>query len=80
MELVRDKATKEAFDPKLGVGGHFQGRAQDEGLLIRAIGDTLAVCPPLIISEAEIDELLGCIEKALEATWTWVKENGSVAT
>ena len=79
IELVRDKAAKEAFDPKLGVGGHFQGQAQEQGLLIRAIGDTIAVCPPMIISEAEIDELLGCIGKALEATWTWVKENGSVA-
>ena len=79
IELVRDKATKEAFSPKLGVGGYFQSQAQEEGLLIRAIGDTLAVCPPLIISEAEIDELLGCIDRALESTWTWVKENGSVA-
>ena len=79
IELVRDKATKEAFSPKLGVGGYFQCQAQEEGLLIRAIGDTLAVCPPLIISEAEIDELLGCIDRALESTWTWVKENGSVS-
>ena len=39
----------------------------------------LAVCPPLIIDEDEIDELLGCMDRALEATWTWVKVNGSVA-
>ncbi len=76
LELVRDKTTKEAFDPKLGVGAFFQGQAESEGLIIRAIGDTIAVCPPLIIVEEEIDELLGCLGRALEATSAWVDEKG----
>ena len=79
VELVRDKATKAAFDGKLGVGLNFQDRAQEEGLILRAIGDTIAVCPPLIIVEAEIDELLGCFERALEATWTFVQAQGPEA-
>ena len=79
VELVQDKATKAAFDAKLGVGLDFQDRAQEEGLLIRAIGDTIAVCPPLVIVEAEIDELLGCFERALEATWTLVQARGPEA-
>ena len=79
VELVQDKATKAAFDAKLGVGLDFQDRAQEEGLLIRAIGDTIAVCPPLVIVEAEIDELLGCFERALEATWTLVQAHGPEA-
>jgi 4-aminobutyrate--pyruvate transaminase len=36
-----------------------------EGLIVRAIGDTIAFCPPLIISEAEIQELLVRFTKAL---------------
>ena len=79
VELVQDKATKAAFDAKLGVGLNFQDRAQEEGLLIRAIGDTIALCPPLVIVEAEIDELLGCFERALEATWTCVQALGPEA-
>jgi len=74
LELVRDKASKESFDPKLGVGAYFQEQAEREGLIIRAIGDTIAVCPPLIIVDEEIDELLGCLQRALEATSSWINE------
>jgi 4-aminobutyrate--pyruvate transaminase len=40
--------------------------AESEGLIVRAIGDTIAFCPPLIISEAEIQELLLRFQKALD--------------
>ena len=40
--------------------------AESEGLIVRAIGDTIAFCPPLIISEAEIQELLSRFQKALD--------------
>jgi 4-aminobutyrate--pyruvate transaminase len=40
--------------------------AEAEGLIVRAIGDTIAFCPPLIISEAEIQELLLRFQKALD--------------
>ena len=39
--------------------------AEEEGLIVRAIGDTIAFCPPLIISELEIKELLKRFTKAL---------------
>jgi 4-aminobutyrate--pyruvate transaminase len=40
--------------------------AEEEGLIVRAIGDTVAFCPPLIISKAEIEELLARFTKALD--------------
>jgi 4-aminobutyrate--pyruvate transaminase len=40
----------------------------DEGLILRPIGDTLAICPPLIISPAEIDQIQERIGRALNAT------------
>jgi len=79
LELVRDKASKEAFEAKLGLGAYFQDQAEQEGLIIRAIGDTIAVCPPLIIVDEEIDELLGCLGRALDGTLEWVRENGLTA-
>lgn len=39
--------------------------AEEEGLIVRAIGDTIAFCPPLIISEQEVQELLTRFTKAL---------------
>jgi len=39
--------------------------AEEEGLIVRAIGDTIAFCPPLIISELEVQELLKRFTKTL---------------
>ena len=39
--------------------------AEEEGLIVRAIGDTIAFCPPLIISELEVQELLKRFTNAL---------------
>jgi 4-aminobutyrate--pyruvate transaminase len=68
VELVKDKATRAPFDPLGTVGGVFQARAQAQGLIVRNLGDTIALCPPLIITEVEIDEVLRRFEKALSET------------
>ena len=77
VELVRDKATKQGFDAKAGVGAFLVKRAQHHGAILRNMpGDIVAFSPPLIISEAEIDELMLCFARALDDTWTMVKERG----
>lgn len=79
IELVKNKATKEAFDPKAGIGPYAVGRAQTHGLLTRALGDTVAFCPPLIITEAQIGDLLARFGKALDDTHAKVREERLVA-
>ena len=75
VELVRDKATKQSFDPKAGIAAHLVRRAQHHGAILRNMpGDVVAFSPPLIISEAEIDEMMACFGRALDDTWTMVKE------
>jgi 4-aminobutyrate--pyruvate transaminase len=75
VELVRDKATKQSFDPKVGIAAHLVRRAQHHGAILRNMpGDVVAFSPPLIISEAEIDEMMACFGRALDDTWTMVKE------
>ena len=77
VEIVRDKATKQSFDPKAGVAAFLVRRAQHHGAILRNMpGDIVAFCPPLIISEAEIDEMMACFGKALDDTWAMVKEKG----
>jgi 4-aminobutyrate--pyruvate transaminase len=75
VELVQDKETKQGFDPPGQAGAYLLARAQERGLILRPIQDTLAFCPPLIISEAEIDKMVAIFEAALEETWNWVQEN-----
>ncbi len=76
LELVADKATKRAFDPQQLVGLKAAGFAQERGLLIRAMGDALGVCPPLVIKEDEINEVFDRIEKALDDTEAFVTKEG----
>ncbi len=68
VELVGDKPTKAPFDPRAGAGATFAACAQEHGLILRAMGDSVALCPPLIISADEIDELLRRFGKALDDT------------
>jgi 4-aminobutyrate---pyruvate transaminase len=78
IELVRDKATKAPFDPADAVGPFLMKRAHQHGVILRALGDSIAFCPPLIINEAEIDLMLGRFALALDDTFAMVRERGLV--
>ena len=67
VEIVADKTTREPFDPS--AVGYLQQACQDNGLIGRAVaGTTLAICPPLIISQGQVDELIDSLGRGLDAT------------
>jgi 4-aminobutyrate--pyruvate transaminase len=69
IELVADKKTKERFDAKKAAGALLAARCQENGLIVRVLGgDGIALCPPLVINQAEIDELAKRLGKALDET------------
>ncbi|MCP1169674.1 aspartate aminotransferase family protein [Limimaricola litoreus] len=76
LELVADKATKRPFDPigKAGLAAFEIGH--EEGLIIRNVGDTLALCPPMIVTEGNIDEIVGKMGRILDRTADWVAKEG----
>jgi 4-aminobutyrate---pyruvate transaminase len=77
VELVRDKATKQSFDPKAAVAAYLVRRAQHHGIILRNMPrDIVAFSPPLVISETEIDEMMVGFGKALDDTLSMVKESG----
>ncbi|WP_158046455.1 aspartate aminotransferase family protein [Skermanella pratensis] len=79
VEIVADKATKAPFDPKLAIGGHVSRFAQEHGLIVRAMGDTIGFSPPLVISPSELDDLVERFGKALDDTLAMVTEKGLAA-
>lgn len=79
LELVKDKKTREAFDPKQGVGATCMKLAQKNGLLIRAIGDVIALSPPLIVTDLDIDEILARLAKTLGEAVDSVAKLGQAA-
>lgn len=72
IELVADKASKQAFDPAGAVGTYCYERCQEHGLIIRNLGDQMAFCPPLIIDETGLNQLLERFGQALDETAQWV--------
>ena len=77
LELVKDKRSKQSFDGKIGLGAKVVAFAQEEGLICRAVaGDTIGVCPPLIIKEDEINALFDALSKALDKTHAWARAEG----
>lgn len=61
------------------VGPVMAKELMERSVILRAIGDSLAFCPPMIITEAELDELFAPIEEALDATLNWARTEGMMA-
>ncbi|RVU19379.1 aminotransferase [Methylobacterium oryzihabitans] len=77
LEIVADKASKRQYEPKAGVAARCVAFAQEEGLIVRFLaGDRVAVCPPLVIREDEIDTLFDRLGTALDRTQAWIREQG----
>jgi 4-aminobutyrate---pyruvate transaminase len=74
IELVADKKTKRSFDVKAAVAPQTVRFAQEEGLIVRFLaGDVISICPPLIITPAEIGELFDRLGRALDRTLDWAR-------
>ena len=64
IELVEDRATKA---PAAGLAAKATLAAQDNGLIVRNVaGNALAVCPPLIITEQQVDEMIDKLRRSIE--------------
>jgi 4-aminobutyrate---pyruvate transaminase len=73
VELVADKKTKATFDPPGSVGAILFERCQENGLILRPIGDAVAFCPPLIIGEDQLHEMVARFHRSLEQTHDWLR-------
>jgi len=72
LELVANRDTRQAFSDN-SVGGFCQQACESHGLILRAMGgNSVALCPPLIITEAQVDELVTKLGKALDETLAYV--------
>lgn len=80
LELVADKSTKQAFADN-AVGGFCMKASEKHGMIVRAMGgNSIALCPPLIINEKQVDELIDKLGMALADTLDYVtRENLMVA-
>jgi putrescine aminotransferase len=68
VQFARDKSTRRLFDSPGVVGNLCKDYCTDNDLIMRAVGDSMILSPPLIISKAEIDELMEKAGRAMDLT------------
>jgi putrescine---pyruvate transaminase len=76
MQLVKNKATGEAFPSALSVGMVCRGHCFGNGLIMRAVGDRMIIAPPLVMTRAQVDELMALIRRCLDLTLADVTARG----
>ena len=80
LNLVRQKGATlhdcVAFDPALEVGMICRGHMFGNGMIMRAVGDRMILAPPLIISTAQIDEIIALIRQCLDQTLADLQQRG----
>ena len=68
VELVRDKKERKFFADPGTIGAHCRNYCFNDGLICRAIRDTMVLAPPLIIRESEVDEIIAKLKSAIDRT------------
>ncbi len=76
LQIVKDKATGQVFDPTLEVGMLCRGHCFGNGVIMRAVGDRMIIAPPLVINRDQIDEMVALIKKCLDLTLADAMQRG----
>ncbi len=67
IELVRDKESRRPFAPSQRMPERVRDAALERGIIIRASGDNVVICPPLVIEESDLDRMIDAIDDAIGA-------------
>ncbi len=68
VELVKDKVSKEGFDPKVNSAHRVFEHCLQRGLMVRPIGNIIVLSPPLILSKEQIDNIVSVLADSIRAT------------
>jgi putrescine aminotransferase len=74
--LVKDRKTRQAFDASLAVGMRCREHCFRNGLVMRAVGDRMIIAPPLVMTHAQVDEMVVLIRQCLDATLAELRSAG----
>ena len=75
VDLIADGPNRVPFEPTAKVGPRIQALCENNGLLIRDMGDSIGFCPPLIIDEATIVKMIDRFSLSLDQALDWAKKD-----
>ena len=67
VEVVEDSVTRQAFDPKRGIGPKLARALRDRGVITRVKGESILFAPPLVVTEDQIDTIVNATGDAIDA-------------
>ena len=70
LEAVSDKATRTPFPGHLSVSERIANTCTDHGLICRPLGQSIVLCPPFIIDDAQMEEMFSKLSAALDQVFT----------
>ena len=73
LELVTDKSTRQRYDDKGTAGQMCRSHCVQNGLVMRSVGDTMIISPPLVITHEQVDELVDKALKSIDMTYHSLK-------
>jgi adenosylmethionine-8-amino-7-oxononanoate aminotransferase len=79
VEFVADKRTKELFADEINIGEKIHSRAQAKGLLVRPIMHLNVMSPPLILTYAQVDEIVETLRVCILEVAAELSANGQYA-
>ncbi len=78
LELAPNRSPR-GFEATGKVAQKMAAEMLSRGVIVRAIVDSIAFCPPMIISEDQMDEMFAPVETALDATYAWAVSEGHLS-
>jgi putrescine aminotransferase len=79
LQLVKDKSSGAPFAAELELGMVCRGHCFGNGLIMRAVGERMIIAPPLVITRAQIDEMMVLIRRCLDLTLADARRHGWVS-
>ncbi|MDE4276619.1 aspartate aminotransferase family protein [Phaeobacter gallaeciensis] len=76
VEMAKDRATRTSFEPAGKVAPKVVEFCAEEGLIVRAVYETVAFCPPMIVTEEDVSEILARFGRALDKALEWARAEG----
>jgi len=76
--LYKDKASRTLFPADLGVGYICRDHCFKNGVVMRAVEERMIIAPPLVMTHAEIDEMIRRIRRSLDDTLAGLRAQGLV--
>jgi adenosylmethionine-8-amino-7-oxononanoate aminotransferase len=76
IEFVSDRDSRDMFDESVKIGDRVSAAAQQRGLIVRPLGNMAILSPPLILSKAEIAEIVAILRDSISAVTDDLKREG----